>query len=178
MDNRNKALGVILIFLGGFFLLENLNIIEFNFLQIWPAIVILGGIGFWLGYLANRKQTALIMPGTILILYGALFMYCNIFGWIFMERLWPVFLLGPGIGFFILYFLGKRERSLILPGTLLTVLGLLFIFRYLPYLKYWPTLLIIGGVIIIFLPGRKSANTVPEPNQQQSKQTVTEKPKG
>jgi drug/metabolite transporter (DMT)-like permease len=48
---------------------------------------------------------------------------------------------------------------------LLTVLGLLFIFRYLPYLKYWPTLLIIGGVVIIFLPGKKSDKQPAEQNQ-------------
>ena len=155
MDNRNKALGLLLIFLGAIFLFENLDLIRFNFLQIWPAIVILGGIGFWLGFLINRKQIFLVMPGIILIIYGALFMYCNLFGWEFMEKLWPFFLVGPGIGFFVLYFLGNKEKNLIYPGAILTLLGLLFIFRYVPYLKYWPSLMILGGIILIFLPIKK-----------------------
>ena len=156
MDNRSKALGLGLIFLGIVFLLENLNVIRFNFFQIWPVFVILGGVGFLLGFFINKKNYGLVMPGIILIIYGSLFMYCNIMGWEYMQSLWPVFLLGPGLGFFVLYFLGQHDKGLLLPGGILTVLGLLFIFRYFEYLRYWPVLLIIGGIVLIFLSGKKN----------------------
>ena len=156
MDNRSKALGLGLIFLGVVFLLENLNVIRFNFFQIWPVFVILGGVGFLLGFFINKKNYGLVMPGIILIIYGSLFMYCNIMGWEYMQSLWPVFLLGPGLGFFVLYFAGQQDKGLLLPGGILTVLGLLFIFRYFEYLRYWPVLLIIGGIVLIFLSGKKN----------------------
>lgn len=157
MNNRNKALGLILIFLGFIFLLDNLHIISFNFLQIWPVLIILGGIGFWLGFFVNKKNISLIMPATILTIYGFLFFYCNWFGWHYMHSLWPVFLMGPGIGFYLLYLLGSKEKGLIVPATILNVLGLLFLLRHLEYIKYWPVLLIIGGIIIIFLREKDSA---------------------
>jgi hypothetical protein len=156
MDNRSKALGLGLIFLGIIFLLENLNVITFNFFLIWPVFVILGGVGFLLGFFINKKNYGLVMPGIILIIYGSLFMYCNIMGWEYMQSLWPVFLLGPGLGFFVLYFAGQKDKGLLLPGGILTVLGLLFIFRYFEYLRYWPVLLIIGGIVLIFLSGKKN----------------------
>ena len=156
MDNRSKALGLGLIFLGVVFLLENLTVIRFNFFQIWPVFVILGGVGFLLGFFINKKNYGLVMPGIILIIYGSLFMYCNIMGWEYMQSLWPVFLLGPGLGFFVLYFAGQQDKGLLLPGGILTVLGLLFIFRYFEYLRYWPVLLIIGGIVLIFLSGKKN----------------------
>ncbi|MBN2424177.1 MAG: hypothetical protein JXR46_01510 [Calditrichaceae bacterium] len=155
MNNQKKALGLILIFLGIVFLLENLSIIEFDFLRVWPLFVILSGLGFWLGYLVNRQLITFIMPGTLLLIYGFLFFYCGIFGWDMMSYLWPVFLLGPGVGFFLIYLLGDKNKILLWPAGLLTVISFLFIFRYLEYLRYWPSLLIIGGIILIFMKDRK-----------------------
>ncbi len=43
MGNQNKILGLILIFLGIIFLLDNLDVIGFNVLIIWPSFIILGG---------------------------------------------------------------------------------------------------------------------------------------
>ncbi len=150
MDTRQKSLGIILIFLGIIFLLENLNIITFNFLTIWPVFVILGGIGFILGYMVNRRYISFVMPGTILTIYGVLFMDCNVYSWELMQFLWPIFLLGPGIGFFLLYFLRDHDKEMLIPGITLTVLSFLFLFRYIEYLKYWPVLMIIGGIVLIF----------------------------
>lgn len=150
MDNRRKALGIILIFLGIIFLMENLNILKFNFMQIWPLFVILGGVGFILAFLLNRRNINMIMPAVILILYGALFLYCNILGWELMEFLWPIFLLGPGLGFLAHYSLGKGDKDLLWPAVILIALSFLFLFRYIEYLKYWPSLLAIGGVVLIF----------------------------
>lgn len=155
MDNQKKALGLIMIFLGVVFLLENLSVIQFDFLRIWPVFVILGGFGFWLGYAINRQLISFIMPGTILVIYGLLFFYCTLFSWDHMSFLWPTFLLAPGIGFFLIYFLGGKNKLLLWPAGLLTVISVLFIFRYLAYLRYWPALLIIGGVILIFWRKKK-----------------------
>jgi len=151
MNNRNKSLGLVLIFLGVIFLLENLAVFQFNFLQIWPVIVILMGLGFLLGFLANRKYTSLLMPGVILLLYGALFLYCHIAGWEHIQSLWPVLLIGPGVGFFLLYLTDVHDKTPLWLAVILIVLGLLFSFRHVPYLQYWPALLVIFGVVLIFI---------------------------
>lgn len=155
MDNQKKALGLIMLFLGVVFLLENLSVIQFDFLRVWPVFVILGGFGFWLGYAVNRQLVSFIMPGTILTIYGLLFFYCTIFGWDHMAFLWPTFLLAPGVGFFLIYFLSEKNKLLLWPAGLLTVVSVLFLLRYLPYLRFWPALLIIGGVLLIFWRGKK-----------------------
>ncbi len=141
MNNRNKSLGLALIFLGIIFLLENLDVFRFNFLQILPVIVILVGLGFLLGFLANRKYTPLLMPGVILLLYGALFLYCHIAGWEHIQSLWPILLISPGIGFVLLYFVDKHDKTMLWLAVILIVLGLLFSFRHVPYLQYWASFL-------------------------------------
>jgi len=151
MKSKNKVLGIIMLILGVVFLLENLKLIQYNFIRVWPFLVILSGAGFWLGYLFNRRNLSMILPGTILLVYGSVFLYCQVFSWDSMVYLWPVFLIAPGIAFFLFYILGKREKGLLMPAIILTILGLLFIFRHIEYLMYWPVLLIIGGIIVIFL---------------------------
>lgn len=154
MEQRNKSLGLAAIFLGIIFLLENLKVFEFNFKNIWPEIVILVGLGFAFGYFANRKNTNLIMPAVVLIVYGALFTYSHILGWEHMARLWPVLLLAPGFGFLLLYFLAGKENTALWSASVLIVLSLLFLLRFVEYLRYWPALLILGGIVIILFPGK------------------------
>ena len=151
MGNQNKILGLILIFLGIIFLLDNLDVIGFNVLIIWPSFIILGGAGFILGYLIRHENYPMLMPGTILIIAGLIFLYCNVAGWHHMQVLWPLFLAAPGLGFILLYFLGKRDKGLLIPGGLLLLLGLLFLVRHLEYIRYWPVLLIVFGIILIFM---------------------------
>jgi len=152
MEQRNKSLGLTAIFLGIIFLLENLKIFQFNFINIWPEVVVLVGIGFAVGYFLNRKSLHLIMPATVLIIYGILFSYCNISSWGNMAQLWPILLLAPGFGFFLLYVVAVKEASSLWAGSILFALGLLFLLRHVAYLRYWPALLIIGGVVLVLFP--------------------------
>ncbi len=150
MNRRNQSIGLGFIFLGIIFLLENLSVFQFNFLQIWPVIVALVGLGFLLGFANNRQNAALLMPGVILIIYGGLFLYCRVFGWENIQTLWPLLLIAPGLGFLVLYLFNPQQKNLLWPSAILIVLGFLFLFRHIPYLKYWPVLLVILGVVLIF----------------------------
>ncbi|NLI91467.1 MAG: hypothetical protein GX434_04460 [Peptococcaceae bacterium] len=69
--------------------------------------------------------------GSILIIAGAFLLVNNIAGWnIFgMERLWPIFVLIPGLAFEFGYFSSKRNPGILVPGGILTTLGLLFFFE-------------------------------------------------
>lgn len=67
MKKGNLFLGVFLIFLGIFFLLNNLNIIDFSIwatiFDLWPLFLVMLGI-----HLISRKQTITIISWIIFFL--------------------------------------------------------------------------------------------------------------
>lgn len=76
-----------------------------------------------------NKSSALI--GFILIMIGILMLANNLGNWhlFSMDRLWPVFILIPGLVFELGYFSGRRNPGVLVPGGILTTLGLLFFFE-------------------------------------------------
>ncbi len=157
MNKETKSLiwGIILILIGFLFLGNNLNWFRVEWRDMWPLVMIIGGILFWMGWIVNRKEYGLLMPGTILLAYGLLFQYCVFNGWYWMDELWPVFLLGPGLGFFFMYIFGHREAGLLVPGSILTGLAVLFWIGQDMWRFFWPLLLIGIGVYLLLKPGRK-----------------------
>jgi hypothetical protein len=148
-ETRSLIWGIILIAIGFIFLGNNLGWFYLEWENIWPLIIIGGGVLFWIGWLANRKEFGLLMPGTILLVYGLMFEYSTINGWYYMDDLWPGFLLGPGLGFFFMYLLGNRERGLLIPAFILIVLAILFWMGNESFRFVWPVLLIVIGVYLL-----------------------------
>ena len=149
MKTSDMVIGIGLVILGVLFLFENFGYIAFDFKDIWPVFVILAGTGFWIGYIQDKKNYGLIMPGTILIIYGLMFFYCSVEGWYYMSYLWPVFIMGPGIGFFLMYLIGQQEKGMLIPASILTGLGILFMLSKTGVMRYWPVVLIIIGIVMI-----------------------------
>ena len=149
MKTSDMVIGIGLIILGILFLFENFGYIAFDFKDVWPVFVILAGIGFFIGYLQDKKNYGLLMPGTILIIYGVMFFYCSVEGWYYMTYLWPVFIIGPGIGFFMMFVLGQKEKGMLVPASILTGLGILFLLGKTGVVRYWPVVLIIIGLVMI-----------------------------
>lgn len=145
----DMVIGVGLVILGVLFLFENFGYIAFDFQDVWPVFVILAGTGFWIGYFQDKKNYGLLMPGSILVIYGLMFFYCVLEGWHYMSILWPVFIIAPGIGFFLMYLFGQREKGMLIPASILTGLGLLFMISHRGYLRYWPVILIVVGIVLI-----------------------------
>lgn len=150
MKISDFIIGLALVLLGLIFLFENFGIIEFDFSRMWPLIVILAGSGFWIGFFRSRKDSGLILPGTILLVYGFLFLFCALYGWWYMENLWPGFLFGPGLGFVLMYLFGEKEVGLLIPGSILLGLSIIFFLRYSVILDYWPLILIAVGLYLIY----------------------------
>jgi len=65
------------------------------------------------------------VPGIILIVLGVAFLIAN-FAHYNLESLWPIFVLAPGVAFLVLFFRERTNYGLLMPGTILTVIGLLF----------------------------------------------------
>jgi len=76
-----------------------------------------------------KKGNAFI--GSILIVIGILMLADNLGNWdlLRMDRMWPLFILIPGLIFELSYFSGKRNPGILVPGGILTTLGLLFFFE-------------------------------------------------
>jgi hypothetical protein len=140
-------IGGMFILAGVLFLLSNFQIVSFD--HSWPSFVLLPGLLFFFTFFEERKNLGLLMPAAILTCYGLLFFYCDYFGWEQMDYLWPVFILAPGIGFFLMYYLGTREKKLLIPGSILVFIGLINIGLQDMGSFFWPIVLIGVGLFLL-----------------------------
>lgn len=147
--NRPALLpGVILIGLGVYFFLRELDLPQLAAYLSWPVILIIIGAAFLITSFSSQKQKMLVLPGSILTLLGIHF-----WGMHFSPE-WPThWSFFPGIvGLaFLLTFLRTRETSQLVPATiLLAVFVLAYLFNDLSLiLDWWPVALIIVGVFLL-----------------------------
>lgn len=142
--------GLILIGIGILAVVNNFADFDLNWEVIWTYLILLLGIIFWLGFIFDRSKDGLIMPGTILLTYGIIFNLSATWGWGNMDDLWPFFILGPAFGFYAMYLFGKRERGLLVPAVILTVIGTIFLLQSYTFLKYiWPFVVLAIGVLFL-----------------------------
>jgi len=145
--HSNYILGLFLILLGVFILIIQSD--YFHWDNFWPYILIISGTLFFLGFIVNRNNFGLLMPGSILLIIGVLFLYLNSGNWYRMEELWPTFILAPGIGFLFMFLFGPKGNALWIPCFILVTIALLFYARFWCILRYWPVALILIGLYII-----------------------------
>lgn len=163
MNVNTKPLiaGIILIAIGLVVLGDNLGLFYLSWDTFWPWFMIIGGVLFLLGWMNDREKYGMLMPASVLLVYGFLFLYSSYDGWWRMDELWPFFLIGPGIGFLMMYFLGKKENGLLVPATILLGLGSVFLIGSGTPRFFWPILLIILGALLLF-KSRRREEDIPE----------------
>ncbi len=164
MSNQRSAIwtGGLLIIVGALFLAANLLDIEWR--KIWPLFFFAGAAVNFLAFLSNRRNYGVLMPAAILTIYGILFQYCVVTGWWRMSELWPIFILGPGVGFLTMYLFGKREAGLLVPAFILIGISAVFLLTFGPlryYSRFWPVILIIAGLLLL-LRQKPQAAKAPE----------------
>ena len=169
MERRGTLITALaLILIGGYFLLVNLNVIpSLGITQMWPGIVVLVGVMFWLGFIFGPEHDAgLAFVGTIVSLVGLFFflftlnVYIPGFGtveWGDMSKLWPAFPLIVGIAFVVLWIANRfRDAGVLVPAAILLLVGFggfaftlqgMTVFQNL--LQWWPVLLIVFGIAIL-----------------------------
>ncbi len=152
--SKRDIMGVVLILVGILLLMRNLGA-GLGIGELWPWFIILFGLAFWAMFLSDRSQHALLMPASILIVTGIIFEICTLAGWGLMSRLWPALVMAPGIGFVTMSFYGPAGTSLLAPGVGLLVLGAAALLKQSSWWRFWPILLIVGGVFLLFREFRR-----------------------
>lgn len=104
--------------------------------------------------------------GVLLLVIGSIMLLNNTNVLTFdIELFWPLFMIVPGIGFHLSYFSGRNQNnaSVLMPGAILTIYGLYFLFSILTGWQFsdllWPVFPLGVGVgfyeLYAFGSGRK-----------------------
>lgn len=129
---------------------------QLTILRTWPIFLV---IPLFLSGLAYFNSPDSKKP---MIFFVTLFLQLMIFFFIWslplnyrwMERIWPFFLIIPGVSFLIQYFLIRDVRIVIFAGLFLLtgIISLFFSMSVFPLkllMLIWPVFLVIGGIFII-----------------------------
>ncbi|HLF26207.1 MAG TPA: DUF5668 domain-containing protein [Anaerolineae bacterium] len=171
MESRRSGAivpAIILIGIGIFFLLLNTDVIRgVSIGQLWPAFPALLGVSLLVQFFAGRmRDPGLVTGGAIFLLTGLFFFLFTLrvdipgFGpvnWGDMATLWPAFPTIVGVALLLQWLAGGlRDHALLIPVTILTIVGLggfAFTLGQFPTFRiladYWPVLLILLGILVL-----------------------------
>jgi len=105
--------GVLLLFLGGLFVLQNLGYVKAgNLDDYWPLLLI------WIGVTRMWTRGGHFASGLVLLLMGVFFLLdrLDVF-WIPMRQLWPVVLIVLGLGLIADVLIARRGRPALTPRS-------------------------------------------------------------
>ncbi|MBO2943233.1 hypothetical protein JJQ72_04460 [Paenibacillus sp. F411] len=158
-SKKDLALGLFIIAAGLFILLGKLGFFAFLGRNLWPLLLLVPGVLLHLWYFTRRRSAELLIPAGILTVYGVLFLICSLGGWHLLNALWPILILGVGVGIYEYdFFESPRSRGAFLVSSGLIALSLLLL-----VFTWWGTSviyvvalgLIIAGVWMIYGRSRK-----------------------
>ncbi|MFX3647145.1 MAG: hypothetical protein ACE3K2_19590 [Paenibacillus sp.] len=96
------------------------------FATFWPTLFVipLGLFFHWLYFSMIGRGVGLLVPGGLLLTVGVVCQIAMLFNnW---GTIWPGFILAVAVGLFELYWFGGRNKWLLIPINILTVISLLF----------------------------------------------------
>lgn len=153
-ENRNLTLGLVLLLVGGYFVLSR----TFDFSGPGAILVLIGAI--FLALSALRGLRGPLLPGGVLLGLGAGFLLREPFAGLFPP--WATILLGLGAGFLLVALLDRtagRERrpSPIVPGAILIGIALVAALAiHTPLVDVlddvrhlWPWALVLAGAVLL-----------------------------
>ena len=155
--DSNLVLGLILILVGGGLLLKRMGLLDVGWEEIYPiALLLFAAMSIVSVAQGNRNHA---FWATFLFVCG-LFTFLKNYGIIdslWSINLWSILLLAFGLSFFALYVTKPQDWGVLIPGSILTVFGLVALLddlgldwlSYQQIIEYWPLMLIAIGIIII-----------------------------
>lgn len=162
MAEREKSFipGIVLIIIGTVFLFNELNIFYFRWRHLYPLLM-LGGSALFFTSMFTKKEKGAIFPASVLLILGLFFFMRNFdifsldYYFYYIEDFWPIFLVALGSGFVALFFVRSEDWGVLIPGSILLFLGVIFFLRntgliyWQDFADYWPVVLIVIGLSIV-----------------------------
>jgi hypothetical protein len=148
------AIGALMLFFGRGEALGTGAIIGY----MWPSMFVipLGLLFHWMYFsMTGRRGTGLLIPGGVLTTAGVVCQIAMLFdSWSYM---WPGFIFSVAVGLFEFYFFGNRNKWLLIPINILTVLSLLFftvfsigsLFNHFTNQPIMAMLMILAGAVLL-----------------------------
>lgn len=156
---RYPWFGIILIVVGGAFLVHRLGFLHVEYSYIlWSLVMIFGAVRAVSGF--SGSHSGRVFFGTVLFLYGLYFLlratdYVELRG----HMLIPATFIITGFAFIMMFLNSPREWTFLVPAAILVGFGALYILSESGYLSpwdvkenvrmYWPVALILIGVAIL-----------------------------
>lgn len=164
----NRLAGLFLILFGVLYLgmqvLDEMNIVLFNFWDLWPLFTITLGLMFLFAYYKNKSAPGILIPGAILTTIGFLHLFESMTNWYFSTYTWPLYTFAVFLGFFSYWFVTKERWASVVSFILfmifcfLTFIVLSMIFDGIITIEMaFSLMLIIIGLFILF--GQKKGKT-------------------
>jgi hypothetical protein len=149
--------GIIIVLLGVLFLLNNF----YRFLdaeRTWPLFLLIPVIPLASNWLEKgREASGAVIPITILVFYCGYFLWLTHTHWAGAGTTWPNYLVGPGLGFLLLYAI-ERRTGLLVPAFIL--LGLAAAFYSALYGDSLPLggFLVLAGAVLVLGSSKKKSS--------------------
>ena len=160
MKNKYNPIitGTVFIVIGVFLLLQKLQLIDLRWHEFYPFLFL--GLGIVLFLKALRGNSNSAFWATFSLTLGLFFVLRNydLIGDLWFADVWPVILIGLGLGFIVLFSFRPGDWGLVIPGFFLSVVGVLLFMDQLDlswwYTKYvarnfWSIVLIVIGLAMI-----------------------------
>ena len=111
--SKQQIMGIVLIVISIVLLYLNLKKTEGGFGRLWPSLVLLAGMFFYIFYFTTRKKadrSPLMFLATFLAI-GSIPLFILTFTSVDnFKVLWPGFIFAAGMGFLAVYFYGKGKK--------------------------------------------------------------------
>lgn len=148
-NSRNRLLGFFLIIIGAVLILDHYDFIRFNVWDLWPLMLVYIGAKSERDYFKGQASSRNLLTGATLIVYGLYFLIENFSIWNFDINFWPVFILGPALGFLQMAHYGHSPKRNYKKGFIMLAIAAIFFVNSFINIQF--DLVVFGGLIIIGL---------------------------
>jgi hypothetical protein len=162
IDRGSLVGALVLIILGAVFLILNF-IPDVGFEELWPVIFFVTALGFYLPAViwpeSRRGLAALYIPGSMLLVMGAAFLYNTLSGdWGVWAFAWLLIPLGIGLGMTLAAWVGSWNQPVGEVGIWIMVLnavgfGLFGTLFGEPFIKAFGSGMVLAGGVLMLLRG-------------------------
>jgi hypothetical protein len=154
---RNRVpVGILLIGIAIVLLLGKLGVFGFLSSLLWPILLLIPAAALYYLYLNRTLPSVVLVPAGVLLTYGLMFLFCNLFGWGTMAYIWPGFLFGFAVGLYSLYTFDRHANRSVL--TFAIVLGVISLVLFAMKMLFSLGIYLIAAIFILlgifFLIGR------------------------